>query len=78
MGKITKRAVDALRAESGRECSHGIRSARLRSPSEALGVKTFLIQYRNAEGRTRRFVLGQYGGLTPEIARHLARKKLRP
>jgi hypothetical protein len=40
------------------------------------GLKTFLIQYRNVEGRTRRLVLGQYGVLTPEIARHLARKKL--
>jgi integrase len=40
------------------------------------GVKTFLIQYRNSEGRTRRLVIGQYGVLTPEIARDLARKKL--
>ena len=77
MGKITKRAVDALRAEFHRDVfawdtelrGFGIRA----KPS---GVKTFLIQYRNAEGRTRRFVLGQCGVLTPEIARHLARKKL--
>ena len=40
------------------------------------GVKTFLIQYRNVEGRTRRLVLGQYGVLTPENARELAREKL--
>ena len=77
MGKITKRAVDALRAEADRDVfawdtelrGFGVRA----KPS---GVKTFLIQYRNAEGRTRRFVLGQCGVLTPEIARHLARKKL--
>ena len=77
MGKITKRAVDALRAESDRDVfawdtelrGFGVRA----KPS---GVKTFLIQYRNAEGRTRRVVLGQCGVLTPEIARHLARKKL--
>jgi hypothetical protein len=77
MGKITKRAVDALQAEPDRDVfawdtelrGFGIRA----KPS---GLKTFLIQYRNVEGRTRRLVLGQYGVLTPEIARHLARKKL--
>ena len=60
MGKITKRAVDALRAESDRDVfawdtelrGFGVRA----KPS---GVKTFLIQYRNAEGRTRRFVLAR-------------------
>ena len=55
MGKITKRALDALRAESDRDVlawdtelrGFGVRA----KPS---GVKTFIIQYRNAEGRTRR------------------------
>ena len=77
MGKITKRLVDALQAEPHRDVfawdaelkGFGVRA-------KASGVKTFLIQYRNIEGRTRRLVLGQYGVLTPEIARHLARKKL--
>ena len=77
MGKITKRAVDALQGEPDRDVfawdtelrGFGVRA----KPS---GVKTFLIQYRNMEGRTRRLVLGQYGVLTPESARHLARKKL--
>src|SRR4030095_5888001 len=75
--KITKRAVDALQADPDRDVfawdtelrGFGVRA----KPS---GVKTFLIQYRNVEGRTRRLVLGQYGVLTPEHARHLARKKL--
>lgn len=77
MAKITKRAVDALQPKSDRDVfawdtelrGFGVRT----KPS---GVKTFFIQYRNIEGRTRRLVLGQYGVLTPEIARHLARKKL--
>lgn len=77
MGKITKRVVDALQTEPDRDVfawdmelrGFGVRV----KPS---GVKTYLIQYRNAEGRTRRLVLGQAGALTPEIARHLARKKL--
>ena len=77
MSKITKRVVDALRADSERDVfawdgelkGFGIRV----KPS---GVKSFLIQYRNGEGRTRRLVLGQYGALTPDNARNIARQKL--
>ena len=77
MAKITKRSVDALEPQAGRDVFGW--DSELRGfgiwvkPS---GVKTFLIQYRNAEGRTRRLVLGQYGALAPEVARDLARKKL--
>jgi hypothetical protein len=77
MAKIMKRTVDGLQPEADRDVfawdtelrGFGVRV----KPS---GVKTFLIQYRNSEGRTRRLVLGQYGALTPEGARDLARKKL--
>ena len=77
MGKITKRVVDGLRPQKGRDLfiwdtemrGFGVRV-------KPTGVKTFLVQYRNAEGRTRRLVIGQYGVLTPEIARDIARKKL--
>jgi Arm DNA-binding domain len=77
MAKITKRAVDALQSMSGRDVfiwDSELRGFGVRvKPS---GVRTFLIQYRNVEGRTRRLVLGQYGALTPENARDLAREKL--
>jgi integrase len=77
MTKILKRTLDALDPRNDRDVfawdtelrGFGVRV----KPS---GVKTFLIQYRNAEGRTRRLVLGRYGALTPEIARDLARKRL--
>jgi integrase len=77
MAKIMKRTVDALEAHADHDVfawdtelrGFGVRV----KPS---GVKTFLIQYRNAEGRTRRLVLGRYGALTPEVARDLARKRL--
>jgi integrase len=36
----------------------------------------FIIQYRNAEGRTKRLVIGKVGTLAPEEARRLAREKL--
>lgn len=40
------------------------------------GTRSFIIQYRNLEGRTRRCVIGQYGVLTVEQARDHAKKKL--
>jgi integrase len=40
------------------------------------GVKTFLIQYRNKHGQSRRFTLGRFGVLTPEQAKAEARLKL--
>jgi integrase len=77
MTKLLKRTVDALRPEPNRDIfawdgelrGFGVRV----KPS---GVKSYLIQYRNEEGRTRRLVLGQHGPLAPESARILALKKL--
>ena len=77
MAKIMKRTVDALQPEPDRDVfkwdtelrGFGVRV----KPS---GVKSYLVQYRNAEGRTRRLVLGKHGALTPETARDIARKKL--
>jgi integrase len=77
MPKITKRALDALRPSvGGREVflwdagdgslkGFGVRM----KPS---GVASYLVQYRNREGRTRRLVLGKVGTLTPDEARKLA------
>lgn len=77
MPRLTKRTVDALHPRPGSDLfawdtelrGFGVRV----KPS---GTKTFLIQYRNEEGRTRRCVIGQFGVLTVEIARILAQKKL--
>lgn len=75
--KLTKRIIDALKPDRRRESflwdgelrGFGVRV----KPS---GTKTFIIQYRNLEGRTRRCVIGQYGVLTVEQARDLAQKML--
>lgn len=77
MARLTKRAIDALKpTRSGEQFTwdQELRGFGIRvKPS---GTKTFLIQYRNAEGRTRRCVLGKFGVLTVEQARAIARKKL--
>lgn len=40
------------------------------------GAKSFLVQYRNAEGKSRRKVIGRFGLMTPEEARRIARGML--
>lgn len=77
MARLTKRAIDALKPSRRGEQFRWDREVRgfgIRvKPS---GTKTFVIQYRNVEGRTRRTVLGQFGVLTVEQARAIAKKKL--
>ncbi|WP_414695436.1 Arm DNA-binding domain-containing protein [Phenylobacterium sp.] len=73
LARITKRAVDALTAREGRETylwdselrGFGVRLG-------ASGAKTYIVQYCNEEGRTRKLALGRHGPLTPEQARKLA------
>ena len=75
--KLTKRVVDGLRADPARDVfawERELRGFGIRvKPS---GVASYLIQYRNTEGRTRRLVLARVGTLAPEQARGMAREKL--
>lgn len=77
MPKLTKRIIDALERDPSADVftwDSELRGFGVRvKPS---GTKTFIIQYRNAERRTRRLVIGQYGILSAEAARDLARRKL--
>lgn len=75
--KLTKRAVDALVPPAEKQevlwdtevKGFGVRVL----PS---GLKTFIVQYRNAEGIKRRMNIARYGILTVEQARDEAKLKL--
>lgn len=77
MTKLTKIAVDALRPpETGQDFlwdgelkGFGVRVV----PS---GLKTFIVQYRNADRQSRRLKLGRYGIMTVNQARDQAKIKL--
>lgn len=82
--KLTKRYVDGVRSHpSDRDRLHwdaelarfGLRQ-KGRRPDNTPGALSYVIQYRNREGLSRRFTLGNANAVTPEEARQLARSLL--
>jgi len=71
--RLTKRAVDQIRPDPGGDVllwdetlsGFGLRV----KPS---GVRSYVVQYRNPKGRSRRITLGRHGPLTPDAARRQA------
>jgi len=75
--QITKRSVDAIEPPPTGELKLWdveLRGFGLRV--RAGGTKSYIVQYRNAEGRTRRLTVGVCGRLTPDAARSKARQML--
>lgn len=77
MPKLTKRIVDAMKPDPVGEVfawdsemkGFGVRMM----PS---GVASYILKYRNQEGRQRKLAIGRVGALTTEEARTLARQRL--
>ncbi len=74
--RLTKRTLDAAvpRDQEFSLWDSEVRGFGVRiKPS---GTKSFVLKYRNASGQQRKITIGQYGQLTLEQARKLARKHL--
>src|SRR3546814_14649401 len=74
--KLTKRAIDALVPPKAKQVilwDTGVKGFGLRIM--ASGIKTFVVQYRNAECIMRRMNLGRFGVMTVDRARDIAKTK---
>lgn len=78
MPNITKRFIDAAKPPAAGDAvfwdgghRQTVKGFGLRV--KASGVKSFVIQYRNVHGVSRRLTLGQFGNVTPEQARKRAK-----
>jgi len=81
MPKITKQLVSSLKPDPnhGGPATSMTWDSELRGFGVAVGrsgAKSFIVQYRNSDGRSRRKVIGRFGLMTAEEARRIARSIL--
>ncbi len=76
MPKLTKRFVDALKPVARDTLYRDTDLAGFALRAKPSGARTWVVQYRNSSGRTRKLALGRVGVLTPDEARQRARKAL--
>ena len=73
MAKLTKRTVDATDKAAHDVFVWDDELAGFGLRVKPSGAKSFIIQYRNANGRSRRYTVGRYGVLTAEEGRRQAK-----
>lgn len=71
--KLTKRFVDALKPVERDTLYRDTDVKGFALRAKPSGVRTWVVQYRNKAGRTRKLALGKVGVLTPDEARQRAR-----
>jgi len=76
MAKLTKRFVDALKPVTRDTLYRDDDLTGFALRAKPSGARTWVIQYRNSAGRTRKLALGRVGVLTPDEARQQARQAL--
>lgn len=76
MPKLTKRYVDTVPKPEKDTVHWDDELPRFGLRVKPSGARTFVVQYRNSAGRTRKLALGRVGVLTPDEARLRARKAL--
>ncbi len=77
MPRLTKRFVDSVQPiPTGKEVTVWDESLKGFGLRVQGGSRTFVVMYRNREGRLRKLTIGKVGTLTPDEARELARAKL--
>jgi integrase len=74
--KLTKRFVDSIKPGSRDVVLWDSELQRFGLRVKPSGSMTYVVQYRNAGGRTRKLAVGRVGELTPDEARGLARDAL--
>ena len=76
MAKLTKRLLDSTKSEEKDFVLWDDDLSGFGVRIKTSGAKSFCIQYRNVQGRSRRLTIGRYGRMTLDQARKEARQRL--